>query len=128
MAKKKATAEKNGPQNKVEKPAKGYKQCPTCVANGNPSWVRGARTKVCPDCDHEFAGTTTTTKQKTKGQDVDKLAMEFVLFNQGGSLDKALKAVEGYSEDSLAQFIASCGGTEKAKEILKRLVAKQGAK
>lgn len=110
MAKKKGVS--GGPQ----------KTCPACNKSVH------AATRTC-ECGHVFQAKA-AKKSKTGAADVDfeRLAMEFVLFNQAGNLDKALKAVEGYKEDSLAQFIAACGGADKAKGLLQGLAAKQGAK
>lgn len=107
----------------------GYRQCPICKGKDVNSFVKGARTKACPDCGYEFpAKEKGAAKSKSSAPDLEKKAMEFVLFHQGGNLDKALKAVEAYSEDSLAKFIGDCGGSEKAKELLQQLAGKQGAK
>lgn len=130
MSKKKAPTKPE----KVSKPNEskagaGRKLCPGCEKKGSVNrYVVGPATSECPECGHKFEVAKKGAKSKSSAPDLEKKAMEFVLFNQAGNLDKALKAVEGYSEDALARFIADCGGAEKAKELLEQLAAKQGAK
>jgi hypothetical protein len=57
---------------------------------------------------------------KAAGKDLEKAALKFA-FLSVGSIDKALKAVEGYAEDDLASFISECGGPKKALEQLQKL-------
>lgn len=95
------------------------KTCPECQKKVH------AATKTC-ECGHVFpprAGKKAKSGSGA-GEDYDRLAMEYVLFNQGGNFDKALKAVESYKEDSLAQFIRDCGGADKAKATLEGLAAR----
>lgn len=120
MAKKK---EKETKKNVKEqpKPPQGYKQCPNCAKAGRNSWVAGAATRKCPDpaCNYEFPIKSKTAKVASNGEpDLEKLAMRFTLKHKQGSIDKALKAVEEYTADSLAKFIADCGGPDKAKAAL----------
>jgi DNA-directed RNA polymerase subunit M/transcription elongation factor TFIIS len=113
MAKKKAAAaasDRGAPQ----------KECPKCHATMH------ARKGKCDGCGYEFpaaASKPTSTGSRSKG-DSEKEAMQFVLFNQGGNIEKAIKAVEGYAADDLAAFIAKCGGVEKAKAALAGLKEK----
>jgi hypothetical protein len=106
-------------KNKAEG-GQGYKVCPKCLEDGRPAYTP-ARTTECPDCGYHFRATALKKDRSGRSRDVDieKEAMRFALGS--GSVDKALKAVEGYKEDELGKFIALCGGADKAKAELAKL-------
>ena len=96
------------------------KTCPKCSVTCH------ARSSKCPGCGYEFPAAASKpggSPSRARG-DSEKAAMQFVLFNNGGNIDKALKAVEAYSEDDLAAFIMAQGGPAKAKAVLEELKKK----
>jgi hypothetical protein len=109
-------------------PGKGRRLCAECDREGRKDKYATARGSVCVHGHDKPESTAPAASTKTRkvgsGTDPEKLAMEFVLFESSGSVDKALKAVENYSEDGLAKFVSDCGGADNAKKILEALANK----
>ena len=112
-------------------PGKGRRLCVACEAEGKKDKYATARGTVCkyghvkPESPKLKIASGTRSSKSESGPDAEKLAMEFVLFENSGNIEKAYKAVEGYKEDSLAQFIANCGGIDNAKNILDTMLKKK---
>lgn len=127
--KKAAAASEKAATPNESKGGAGRKLCPSCQAKGKTNcYVVGAARSECPECGHKFETKKKgAAKSTASGTDLDMQAMEFVLFHQKGNLDSAIKAVEAYKQDSIAQFVAACGGVSAASaklgELLKKKVA-----
>ena len=95
------------------------KVCSSCGAENH------ARTRICKKCQHEFPlPAAKSAKSSAGGVDVERFAMEFALLT-AGSLDKAIKLVEGYTADDVAMFVEKAGGADRALSALRKLVEKK---
>ncbi len=98
----------------------GYKRCPQCRAS-----VKGARTKVCPKCGHQFVasasrasvpGPATTAVEKTSKPG------DAVTLDQLRSVAQAVKEVGGFSRfQELLGTIREVGGLRRFRELLEAM-------
>ncbi len=100
----------------------GYKRCPQC---GAP--VKGARTKVCPKCSHQFMARRSHAVAPEPvapvAERTNKLG-DAVTLEQLRSVAHAVKAVGGFGRfQELLGTIREVGGLRRFRELLEVMSA-----
>lgn len=111
--------------NNRKEAGQGYKVCPKCLEAGRAAYTP-ARSTECPDCGYQFTPKAKTTA-RASGADIEKVVMGFVLFENGGNIAKALKAVADFQtpeKTPLEKFIDQVGGKSNAVKMLESMKEK----
>ncbi len=100
----------------------GHKRCPRCGAS-----VKGARTKTCPKCSHQFvASALRASAPEPATAAVEKASKpgDAVTLDQLRSVAQAVKTVGGFSHfQELLGTIREVGGLRRIKELLEAMSA-----
>lgn len=128
MAKKKAAPAVNPASQPAPSASRGapQKQCPKCGKSVH------ARTRLC-SCGHEFAAAAPKepgavgSKPRKGGADAEKIAMTFVLFDNGGNVGKALDTVAKYEVSPIGELIEQLGGKANAVKVLEAMKERQAS-
>ncbi len=105
----------------------GYKRCPQCGAS-----VKGARTKTCPKCSHQFmtsASRASVPKPATAAVEKTSKVGDAVTLDQLRSVAQTVKAVGGFGRfQELLGTIREVGGLRRCRGLLEAMSATEVGK
>ena len=108
----------------AKKSRTGQKRCPNCKA-----WVKGTRTKACPQCDHQFNGEQKAAPAPEPAKAVvDKPTKvgDAITIAQVRAVAQMVTLVGGFEHcHELLGVIRDVGGLKRMNDLLEALAAAQ---